>query len=149
MGKLVFLGGTVAGNNWREGFIERLVARGVPSEAFFNPVVTDWNEEAQRREEEAKRKATHFLYYLADPMQEGNPLSGYSMVEATMALYDHQESAVVVFDTTGMDGHALKAMAQTEKVLRRRHPNANIFGSVQEAEEWLATELTKKKGLFS
>jgi len=139
--KLVFLGGTAGGNPWRERFIEALVGRGASRDALFNPVVKDWNEEAQRREETAKAEASHLVFYVADPKQDGNPLSAYSMVEATMALYDKAERTVVVFDTDGMSGHPLKAMNQALKVLRTRFPNANIFGTRQEALDWLAAQL--------
>jgi hypothetical protein len=138
---LVFLGGTAAKNGWRPGFVNELEQRGIPTEVFFDPVVADWNEEAQRREEDAKRDATHLLFYIANPCQEGNPLSAYSMVEAAMALYDKPTRTVVVFDTEGMEGHPLKAMNQTFKVLKTRFPNANIFGTKAEAVDWLARTL--------
>ena len=139
--KLVFLGGTAANNAWREGIIEVLVAEGVDREALFNPVVKDWNDEAQRREEAANAGASHLLFYIADPQQDGNPLSAYSMVEATMALYDKADRTVVVFDTEGMSGHPKKAMSQTAKVLKTRFPEARIFVARQDAINWLVTEL--------
>ena len=142
MKKFVFLGGTAAKNIWRDAFINDLETLGVSREIFFNPVVQDWNEEARRAEEVAKEEASHLVFYIADPKQEGNPLSAYSMVEATMALYDKPERAVVVFDTEGMSGHPLKAMNQTMKVLGARFPGANIFGTRHEAEEWLVSELS-------
>lgn len=141
MSKLVFLGGTAANNRWRESFIDAFVARGFPRDCLFNPVVTDWNEEAQRREEAAKAEASHLVFYIADPKQEGNPLSAYSMVEATMALYDKADRTVVVFDTDGVSGHPLKAMRQAERVLRARFPDAHIFGSREDAIIWLAAQL--------
>ncbi|MDO8668091.1 MAG: nucleoside 2-deoxyribosyltransferase domain-containing protein [bacterium] len=139
--KLVFLDGTAANNNWRDGLIESLVGRGVSAETLFNPVVKDWNEEAQRCEEAAKTEASHLVFYIADPKQDGNPLSAYSMVEATMALYDKSNRTVVVFDTEGITGHPLKAMNQTLKVLKKRFPEANVFATRQEAIEWLASQL--------
>ena len=141
MGKLVFLGGTAANNTWRDGLIEALVDRGVSADVLFNPVVKDWNEEAKLREEKAKTEATLLVFYVADPKQEGNPLSAYSMVEATMALYDKPERTVIVFDVDGMSGHPLKAMSQTMKVLKARFPGANIFGTRQDAIDWLASQL--------
>ena len=141
MKKLVFLGGTCANNFWRKPLIEELVVRGVPQEAFFDPVVSNWDEAAQRNEEEAKAKASHFIFYLADPKQPGNPLSYYSAIEATMALYDHPDTTVVVFDNDGVEGQFLKASKQAEKVLRKRFPNAVIIGSREEAVEWLTANL--------
>jgi hypothetical protein len=139
--KLAFLGGTVANNDWRSFLIQDLAARGIASDCLFDPVVKDWNEEAQAREEAAKRDASHLVFYIADPKQDGNPLSAYSMVEATMALYDKPERTTVVFDSAGMLGHPAKAMAQALRVLKARFPDANILGSYEEAVAWLAREL--------
>ncbi len=136
--RLIFLGGTTAKNPWRDNFISELVKRGVPTDVLFNPVVANWDAEAQEREEAAKRDATHLVFYIASPMQEGNPLSAYSMVEATMALYDKPDRSVVVFDTTGMEGHPKKAMDQALKVLKARFPNEHIFGTSALATDWLA-----------
>lgn len=138
MTNLIFLGGTVGNNNWRSEFTANLISLGFSSNEIFNPVVSDWNEEAQKREEEAKKNATHFIFYIASPQQEGNSLSAYSMVEAAMALYDEPETTVVIFDTIGMDGHALKAMNQTAKVLKNRFPKGNIFTSTKEALVWFS-----------
>lgn len=137
---LIFLGGTCGGNNWRAPFTEILEERGIPSDKIFNPVVSDWNPEAQAAEEKAKALASHHVYCIADPRQDGNPISAYSILEAAMALYDKPETAVVVFDTTGMSGHPLKAMDQARKVLQERHPEARIFGSTAEALIWLAEQ---------
>ena len=144
LGKLVFLGGTAANNSWRKGFIAKATGRGVPASFFFDPVVANWNEEAQRREEEAKVSASHLVFYIADPQQEGNPLSAYSMVEATMALYDKADRTVVVFDTVGISGHPLKAITQVLKVLKTRFPKANIFATPDEAIIWLCDETVAK-----
>ena len=141
MEKLVFLGGTSGNNNWRDHFNSILVSKGIKEEALFNPVVKEWNEEAQAREEKAKKEATHLIFYIADPKQEGNPLSTYSMVEATMALYDHPERTVVIFDTEEMVGHPLKVMNQVFKILKNRFPKANIFATEQEAIDWLLDQL--------
>ena len=139
--KLLFLGGTVGKNEWRKPFTDRLIAAGVSPDAIFNPVVADWNETAQANEERAKKEATHMLFYIANPYLPGSTLSAYSMVEATMALYDKPETTVVVFDSKDITEHSLKAFKQTEKVLRKRFPNAMIFGTVDEAAEQLAAQL--------
>jgi hypothetical protein len=139
--KLVFLGGTCGNNNWRDGLIERLTARGVPSGTLFNPVVADWNEEAQRKEDQAKKDATFNLFYLGDPNQPENRVSFYSLLEATMGLYDAPARTVVVFDTTGMPKPMEKSNTKACKDLKVRFPHAPIFGTLAEAEDWLATNL--------
>lgn len=136
MQPVIFLGGTVGNNNWRIQFIENLVALGFNENEIFNPVVEDWNEEAQIREDTAKTESRYMIYYLADPMQGPNAISAYSMVEATMALYDDRERTVVVFDMTGLEGHALKSYRKTASDLKKRFADANIFATPDEALEW-------------
>ncbi len=138
--KTVFLGGTCGNNDWRKGFMLRCMERGVPKEAFFDPTVAEWNDEARANEARMKAAATHMIFYIASPKQEGNPLSAYSMVEATMALYDNPNT-VVVFDNESLTGHALKAAAQACWDLQIRFPNAAIFGIPREAEDWLVGRL--------
>lgn len=140
--KLVFLGGTAGSNDWRDSFTAICERNGVPREVWFNPVVKDWDDAAQAREETAKEAATHLVFCIANPRQDGNPLSAYSMVEATMALYDKPERTVVVFDYHGMRGHPLKAMVQAHDVLRSRFPSARIFDSPVRAMHWLIADLT-------
>ena len=142
MEKLLFLGGTAGHNKWRDTLTDTLISRGVSAGVIFNPVVADWNEEAQAREEAAKASASHLLFYIANPMQEGNPLSTYSMVEATMALYDKPDRTVVVFDSAGIEGHFLKALNQAKNVLKTRFPAARIYDSVDTATDMLAKDLT-------
>lgn len=130
---LMFLGGTCGNNHWRGPFIDTLVSLGVPRQNLFNPVVENWNREIQEEEERVKREASHHLYFLADPKLGSNSLSMYSAIEATMALYDRPESAIVVFDHSSLTGHALKASLQTERVLRARFPSALIFDDLSNA----------------
>jgi hypothetical protein len=132
----IFLGGTVGKNNWRESFTKQLVDRGYNPKTIFNPVVADWNAEAQAAEEAAKAFAEYHMYYIADPQQEGLSISGYSMVEATIALNDYPSSTVVVFDMDGMEGHALKAMKQTLAILKTRFPDRYILPSQEAAIDW-------------
>jgi hypothetical protein len=139
--KLVFLGGTCGKNIWRKGFIERLMACGVDPKWLFDPVVPDWNEAAQAAEDKAKSEAKYMLYMLGDPMEEGNHTSFYSLLEATMGLYDAPERTMVVFDTTGMPKHAEKASLKACKDLRARFPMSYIFSNLEEAEDFLINTL--------
>ena len=141
MNKLVFLGGTCGNNTWRDGLIERLIGRGVPTETLFNPVVADWNQEAQQREDEAKKNATFNLFYLGDPQQAENRVSFYSLLEATMGLYDAPTRTIVVFDTSGMPKPAEKSNIKACQDLQKRFSGALIFGTLAEDEDWLGTNL--------
>ena len=56
-----------------------------------------------------------------------NSISAYSLVEATMALYDDGNRAVVVFDVEGLSGHVLEVMQKVERDLKKRFPTAAIL----------------------
>lgn len=128
-GPFVFLGGTCGNNNWRDKVIHDLEQEGISREMLFNPVVADWTAECQAAEDQAKSTAPVVVYYLASPQDQDNPnsTSAYSMVEATMALYDDPRRAVVVFDEEGLSGHVLKVMRKVEKDLRKRFPQGAIL----------------------
>jgi hypothetical protein len=139
----VLLGGTVGNNNWRDNIYADLDERDVDASGLFNPVVADWNEEAQANEERHKVEDDFLLFFLGNPEQPGNPLSTYSLIEATMALYDRPDSTAVCFDHDSIDGaHFQKAMRQTERVLRARFPEATILSSYNELLDWLESVLS-------
>src|SRR5579883_1293934 len=131
---MIFLGGTVGANNWRsEIVIPALTKRGISAETLFNPVVQHWDRQAQEREDEVKRTADYLFYVLASPDPHGQTsnVSAYSLVEATMHLYDSLERTIVVFDATGMPEHTAKAMAKAIEDLHRRFPSAAIFDNYE------------------
>ena len=126
MKPFVFLGGTVGESSWRQSVTLLLIQAGVPAERIFDPVVSEWTDQSQALEDEAKRQADYLLFYLCD-------VSGYSLVEATMGLYDRMVSTVVVFDLAGLEGHALKSLVKCEHDLRARFPTGLIFSTAGEA----------------
>lgn len=135
---LVFLGGTCGQNEWRKGFLRQATSVGFPAEMFFNPVVENWDEAAQQREEVAKRDCLVNLFYLADPFEADNRVSFYSLCEAIMGLYDNPQKTVVIFDDSGMPPHAAKSMKKAQQDLRKRFPDGNIFSSYDELFNYLA-----------
>jgi hypothetical protein len=60
----VFLGGTCAESTWRDELIPLLKID------YFNPVVEDWNEEAQEQERQ-ERETCDFCLYVITPMMKG------------------------------------------------------------------------------
>jgi hypothetical protein len=55
-----------------------------------------------------------------------------------MALYDNPDKTIVAFcDHQMLSGHALKAMKQTENVLRKRFPTARIVNGFDKLKEEL------------
>lgn len=143
--RLIFLGGTAGKNPWRKPFIQQLVARGVPRELLFDPVVADWDEAAQRREEEVKRNALLLVFYLADPREPGIPVSAFSLVEAAIAVCREPKRTLVVFDLEGVDGHARKVYEQTEGQLRSQDPSVPIFRDIAPALDWIAAHFAEAK----
>lgn len=142
---MIFLGGTIGANTWRTDIvIPALIARGIAEADLFNPVVEHWNEQAMKNEDAAKRTADYLLYVLASPDPHGSTanVSAYSIVEATMNLYDAAERTVVVLDTTGMAKHTMKAMTKAISDLRKRFPAAPIYDNYNDAIEYLVRKLT-------
>jgi hypothetical protein len=136
----VFLGGTVGTNTWRDEVIPELMRRGIPAEVLYEPPVDDWTEEIQAREDAAKRQASYQLYVIARPGGSSDAVSAYSLVEAVMGLYDRPGQTVVAFDTSGMTGHALKAMRKIIRDLQDRFPDAPIFDNNRGAAiDWLVS----------
>jgi hypothetical protein len=144
MNPFIFLGGTVGNSKWRDLFTSRLIEAGVPAGRIFNPVVSNWTAESQEKEDAAKRSSNYLLFYICNTEQDGNPLSAYAMVEAVMHLYDQIDSTVVIFDTTGLEGHPLKALSKSEQDLRRRFPDGHIFLNLDEAIAFFASRTEGK-----
>ena len=143
MSNTIFLGVTCAKNNWRGQLIEQLQKEGIDTSPLFNPVVPDWTPECQAAEDESKESADLMVYYIADPKQDGNPISAYSMIEACMALYDDPERTIVVFESDGMVDHAQKAQDKTEKDFRNRFPEANILANFGELVQFVKVQLAE------
>ena len=106
----VFLGGTCNGSLWRESIIPLLTIK------YFNPVVSDWNEEAQYREFRA-RENSDFCLYVITPKMTGV----YSVAEVVddsnkrpkktiFCFLEHDEDAV-------FSNHQLKSLKQVAKMI--------------------------------
>src|SRR5579885_2635587 len=68
MNDLIFLGGTIGCNHWREErVIPGLLARGVDPACLFNPVVDVWDQQARAREDCVNAQARYQVYVLASP----------------------------------------------------------------------------------
>ena len=71
--KRVFLGGTCNGSEWRSHMEQHLTELGIE---FFNPVVEDWDDEAQANEIR-ERNTCDFCLYVITPKMIGT----YSIAE--------------------------------------------------------------------
>lgn len=99
--------GTCAGSGWRERLVPLLKC------AHFNPVVEDWNAEAQAQEELVKRTASAMVFVIT-PMQKGF----YSFVEITdLAIKDPKRLYLCFLDNDA--GHTWdKAMASSIEAIK-------------------------------
>lgn len=142
----VFLGGTVGKNAWRETIvIPALLKHGIASEHIFNPVVSHWDTQAQAREDAAKANPDYLLLFvLASPdpaSTEVTQVSGYSLVEAVMALYDSSERTGVLFEVTGLARKPAKGMLKACQDLGQRFPQAPIFTDYAALIDWVVNHL--------
>ena len=144
--KQVFLGGTTSLNEWCKGFIERFEARGINRSVFIDPVVPKWTDEAKAREYRQKADRNILkLYYLGDTGDgSGLFISSNSQDEAHTGLYDDPERTAVVFDTTGLNRSASERLMIIHDRWVGRFPNAPIFQSLIDIEEWLHRFLLKE-----
>jgi len=97
----IFLGGTCNGSVWR-GRLTPLLDRRVD---YFDPVVADWNEEAQKREIE-KRETCDFVLYVITPRMTGV----YSIAEVVDDSNKRSEKTLFCF--LDVDGDAAFSSGQ-------------------------------------
>lgn len=126
--KEVFLGGTCSGSEWRDDLIQLLTID------YFNPVVSDWNEEAQRREVE-KRQTCDFVLYVITPKMTGT----YSIAEVVDD--SNKRPQKTVFCCLSLDGKSLftheqeKSLNAVAKLVAAN--GANVFSSLNGVAEFL------------
>ena len=108
--KIVFLGGTCNGSLWRDSLTPKL------SISAFNPVVPNWNEAAQKAEEEARENSDYVLYVITPKMT-----GIYSIAEAVEDSNKRPEKTVFCYlaedDGQTFTAHQLKSLVQTGKLI--------------------------------
>ena len=108
----VFLGGTCNGSTWREELIPKLKID------YFNPVVEDWNEEAQRKEIE-KRETCDFCLYVITKEMKGV----YSIAEVVDDSNKRPEKTIFSVKKEGFDEQALRSLDMVGKMVKRNGGN--------------------------
>ena len=94
----VFLGGTCAGSQWREALIPMLKID------YFNPVVEDWNEEAQKQELEERENCDYCLCVIS-PLMQGV----YSIAEVIDDSNKRPKKTVFCYVESEIWGHDIEA----------------------------------------
>ena len=127
--KTVFLGGTCNGSLWRESLIPMLT-----NVNYFNPVVPEWNSEAQAREITA-RETSEYVLYVITPKMTGF----YSIAEVVDDSNKRPDKTIMaILNTDGgveFTSHQLKSLLATKKLVIKNGGQA--FDSLQEVANYL------------
>jgi hypothetical protein len=109
----VFLGGTCNNSTWRDELIPLLKRAKIN---YFNPVVENWNEEAQAIEDKEKAEAAIELYVITPEM-----VGVYSIAEIMRAACKTPERTVFCFadnsplDSVAFSPNMLRSLAKVGK----------------------------------
>ena len=126
--KEVFLGGTTNESDWREKLIKLLKIN------YFNPLVDDWNEAAQKKEIE-KRKSCDFVLYVITPKMEGS----YSIAEVVDDSNKRPEKTIFCYlkedDGKKFSEHQIKSLDMVGNMVKDN--GGNVFKNLKEVAEYL------------
>ena len=110
---VVFLGGTCNDDMWRDVVMDGLAERNVP---YFNPVVDDWNEEAQKKEDEIKNKPDTIQLFVITSKMTGV----FSIAEVVAAAYTDDQRTVFGVCREGFTESQLKSLDAVLKLVGDR-----------------------------
>lgn len=100
---VVFLGGTCNDDPWRDVVEANLKHLGVP---YFNPVVKDWNELAQKREEEIKKKPDTIQMFVITSKMTGV----FSIAEVVHSAHTNPRKTILGICKEGFTEAQLKSL---------------------------------------
>jgi hypothetical protein len=124
----VFLGGTINGSRWRDELIPNLKID------YFNPVVDDWNEEAQLNEEREKA-SSDFLLFVITPFMDG-VFSIAEVVDASNKIPDRTILCVLDRDEDRTWGrHDRKSLDAVCRLVKSN--GAHVFENLDEVASFL------------
>lgn len=126
--KKVFLGGTTNNSNWRDDLIDKLKIE------YFNPVVKDWNEMAQK-EEIKQREECDFVLYVITPKMEGV----YSIAECIEDAIKRPKKTIFAYlledDKKEFSKHQIKSLDMVGSMVKKN--DAKWFKSLGEIADYL------------
>ena len=125
--KRVFLGGTCAGSTWRNRMMIYLHDAGLE---YFNPVVDDWNEEAQANELIERELCDFCLYTITPKISEY-----YSIAEVVDDSNKRPDRTVLVFlksdDGWNFFDEKWKSLEAVARLVKKN--GAQVFGDLKSA----------------
>ena len=134
----IFLGGTCNGSNWIDKLIPMLSNKFEP----FNPVVDDWNEEAQQKEI-YHRNNDDFVLYCITPMMTGF----YSIAEMIDDMNKRPLKTIVCFlyeDGNGRHEFTIPQIKSVDAVLKMLKDNhIPAFTSLEDLANYLNIIVTE------
>lgn len=126
---IVFMGGTSTGPKWRE----RLCQQVGQSFRWFNPIVSEWTEEAKETELAVRGEADVILYAIT-PYQEGC----YSYLEMTEDAIRSEKVVVVAFlpsfEDKAFSEQQWSSIVSAKRLLERN--NVTVLLSMEELIDW-------------
>ena len=127
----VFLGGTTANSKWRDEIEPMLDEARI---VYFNPVVEDWNEDAQKNEL-YERENSDFCLYTITPKMEGV----FSVAEVADDSNKRPEKTILVVlesdEGAKFSSAQKKSLDAVAKMVEKN--GAKAFGDLKSAVAWM------------
>ena len=131
-----FLGGTWNNSTWRERLIKNLK---IP---YFNPIVDNYNEEAQKKEDE-QRKTAKFVLFVITPLMKGT----FSIAEAVDCSNKRPKTTLFCIleedDNKKFDKTELKSLKQVSKMIKDN--GGNVFDNLKDVANFLNNQEENSK----
>jgi hypothetical protein len=128
--KKVFLGGTANHSTWRETLIPLLDPTNI---SYFNPVVKDWNEQAQAEEIKQRKECDFLLYTITKEM-----LGFYAIAEVVEDSNKRPSKTIFCYLEAGFGQHQIKSLQATAKLVKNN--GSQVFTSLEEVSEYLNSQ---------
>lgn len=126
-----FLGGTCNGSKWRDAVMPKLKIN------YFNPVVPEWNDEARKRELDARENSDYCVYVLTPKMT-----GVYAVAEVADDSNKRPEKTVFCYlptdEDAAFDAKQTKSMEQVKKLVARN--GAHVVDNLDELVKFLNGE---------
>ena len=130
MTKKIFLGGTANNSTWRERLIPLLDESKV---SYFDPIVEDWNEQAQAEEIHQRQTCDFVLYTITKEM-----LGFYSIAEVVEDSNKRPTKTIFCYLEEGFEKHQIKSLQATARLVKEN--GAQVFTSLEAVAEYLNSE---------
>lgn len=121
-----FLGGTCNESTWRDELISLLNDK----VEYFNPVVDDWTDDCQAREDKARDEARYVLFVITSQMT-----GVFSIAEVVDCSNKRPESTLFCVLSEGFGEGQLRSLKATANMVKRN--GAKVFETVQEIANFL------------